>query len=115
MQQQNETERVLLALAGIEGVARVSRGGSALPEDEALPCIIARKTQERGALSADDREYMTMLEYTVKVFARLVSQADELAGEASRVMEALGYRRVLSWEETDGKVHQRLFRFRRHI
>ena len=111
MNGQNETERLLNALGALEGVRRVTRGWPSQPAEDALPTIVVQKTGESGVGWRDDLEYLTKLEYTVRVFAAQAAQADTLARGALQVMEELGYRRAFAWEESDGRVHQRLFRF----
>ena len=111
MSEQNETQRVLSALSALEGLRRVTRGWPSQPMEEALPCAVVQKTGESGVGWRDDLEYLTRLEYTVRVFAALPAQADTLAAGVKSAMEALGYRRVFGWEESDGRVHLRAMRF----
>lgn len=115
MTQTNDIERVVAALSALSGVRRVTRGWPCQRSADTLPCIAVQKTGESGAGWRDDSEYLTKLEYTVRVFAALPEQADALSADAAQAMQALGYSRQFAWEETDGRVHQRLIRFVRYV
>ncbi len=100
----SEADRIGKALAMVEGVKCVTRGWPSAMDEDTLPCIVVQKAGERGADSRDNREYLTEVEYYIRIFARKAGSVDAIAKAAQRELEDLGYERVFTWEAFDGDI-----------
>lgn len=105
-----EIERIVEALSGLEGVRTVTRGWP--KQETALPCIAVQLASEQGSEYRDDSEYLTELEYYVRVFARTAAEVDGLIPRLRESMDELGYQRGFAWEDADERVHQRVERYK---
>ena len=70
---------------------------------------------EDAADSRDDGEYLTRLEWYVRVFARKESEQWALCGGVEEAMARLGYRRTFHWEEGMADVRHTAYRFEKTI
>jgi len=94
-----EADRIGQALTIVRGVKCVTRGWPTAMDSDTLPCIVVQKAGEKSADRRDDREYLTEVEYYIRVFSKSASEADRVAADALGVVEGLGYERVFGWEE----------------
>lgn len=95
----SESDQIAEVLTSIDGVKCITRGWPSVMDRETLPCIIVQKAGERGAGRRDDQEYLTEIEYYIRVFARVGAEADRVAAAAQACLLSLGYERVFGWEE----------------
>lgn len=109
----NEAEQIKNALRGVEGVKSVTRGWPA--SLEAMPCIAIAKAADTPVEYRDDMEYLTELEYYVRIFSQTVEAADAIAPEVETQMESLGYRRVFDSDEDDGETRIQAMRYRKYV
>ena len=105
----DDAPRILEALNGIDGLTVVS----AWPREEASgPVALVTLASEVAADRRDDRAYLTALEYYVRVFAAKSGEMREMCAAVDEVMEALGYERVMRWEEPGDGLRQTVMRYR---
>ena len=102
-------EQIKEALRGIVGVKLVT---TAWPEKfDTLPCILLSLASEQGADFRDDEEYLTTVQWYVRVFAAKEDVVLRIAAAAYKEMKKLGYIRDGRWEIPDGRLHRVDFRF----
>ena len=109
-----EADRIGGALAAISSIKCITRGWPAALDSQTLPCVVVQKAGERGVDVRDNREYITELEYYIRVFAATAPQADQVSAAVLQTMEALGYERVFAWEEFTQEVYRADMRLRRY-
>jgi hypothetical protein len=107
----DDKPRILDALAAIPGVK------AALPAwpkaDARMPCVVATLAANEPEDTYDDHEYLTALEYYIRVFTNYAQDRAEIAAHADKAMTALGYRRVFMWEDDGADTRQTVMRYRR--
>jgi hypothetical protein len=79
---------------------------------EILPCLAVSEASNRVDAWRDDTEYLQEIETDVRVFAVSTDEIDELAPQAAAVMNALGYKRVLSYDNDGAEVKMKVMRYR---
>lgn len=109
----NEAETIKAKLAGIAGVASVTRGWPRAFDE--LPCIAVSKAADTPVEFRDDREYLAELEYYIRIFTERASVADKIAQEVDEAMEALGYTRTFSYDDDDSDVRIAAMRYRKYV
>ncbi|MDD3410517.1 MAG: hypothetical protein PHY12_06875 [Eubacteriales bacterium] len=110
-----DTERadILSALRALEGVKLVATNWpKAL---DTTPCVLLMQAGESAADYRDDAEYLTEIEWYVRVFCKKDEQQRTLCRAVHEAMEALGYRRTFRWDEGAADVRQTVFRFMKQI
>lgn len=108
-----ELEAIKDALKALPGVRLVCTGW---PKTfDTLPCVLVQLAGEDGADRRDDGEYLTRLEWYVRVFARKESEQWALCGGVEEAMARLGYRRTFHWEEGMADVRHTAYRFEKTI
>lgn len=112
---ESEADRVVRALGAVEGLDGVWRSYPEEPGDMELPYIVVEKADERGIDFRDGKEYLTEIEFYVRVFAPSPSQADAIAHEARLCLEEIGYRRVQEWEDLHAQPRQMVARYRKAV
>jgi hypothetical protein len=99
------------ALGAIPDVAKAHRGW---PKSfEQLPCIAVSEAGNAPADFRDDAEYMTELEYFIRVFAARAEQTDTISSAVEDAMLGLGYTRSFSWDDDSADVRQKALRYRK--
>jgi hypothetical protein len=92
----DDKPRVIEALRTIKDVKAVL---DAWPEKVAdLPTIIVEEARNMPASHGDDREYLTQLEYYIRIFTKQPKQRSIIASQVEVRMLALGYSRSLAHE-----------------
>lgn len=99
----NETDRIIQAVAAIEGVRSVTRGWP--KQDAQLPCVALQLLERSAADTRDNDVYLTRSRYLIRVFGPTLSACDALKDEIVSAMGALHYtlERV---QETDHETAQ---------
>lgn len=82
---------------------------------DTLPCVLVQLAGEDAADCRDDGEYLTRLEWYVRVFSRKESEQWTLCGRVEEAMKRLHYRRTFRWEEGMTEVHHTAYRFEKTI
>lgn len=95
----DETPRITAALEQIEGLRVATAWPKECPEE---PVALVTLAGERAAARRDDREYLTEMEYYVRVFTASSGDMRRLCAAVDEALEGLGYARTLRWEE-DGE------------
>ncbi|MBQ8149048.1 MAG: hypothetical protein IJ041_00880 [Clostridia bacterium] len=108
-----DVNRIIRALAGETSAQHVTRGWPLEEAAALVPLIVIRLASESCTARYDDQAYLMETEYELRVFARDPAQADTVAEEARLCMQAQGYQRVFTAEETTAAMHQRVCRFRK--
>lgn len=109
----NEAPAIKERLSRIDGVASVTRGW---PRSFAhLPCLAIAKAADTPVDFADDREYLTELEYTVRIFAQRIEEMDRLEGDVDEAMQELGYTRTACYEDDNAEVRMTALRYRKYV
>lgn len=109
----DDKTRIRAALVAIPGVKRVL---PAWPEDwQQIPTIVISEAGNMPADNRDDLEYVTELEYYIRVFAARASEIADIASAADDAMVGLGYERTISWEDDSAAVHQKVMRYRLYL
>lgn len=109
----NEAPQIVAALMEIPGVAAACRGW---PKDfETLPFIAVSEAGNAPADWRDDREYLTQVEYYVRVFAVRAEQIDAIASAVEDKMPGLGYARTFSWDDDSADIRQKVLRYQKMI
>ncbi len=107
----NEAPLIVAGLGQIPGVAAAHRGW---PKDfESLPCIAVTEAGNAPADSRDDREYLTELEYYVRVFAVKAEQIDAIASAVEDTMLGLNYTRTFCWDDDSADIRQKVMRYKK--
>lgn len=110
---EEELTAVKATLKQLKGVKRVV---TAWPKDFAvLPCLVVQLAGERPADYRDNREYLTEVEWYVRVFSGSERMHYALCEAVRERMEALGYVRTFRWEEGGAEVWHTAFRFKKVI
>lgn len=108
-----ELERVRQALGGIPTVKQVA---TSWPKAlEATPLILLLQAGESAEDYRDDGEYLTEVEWYVRVFCKREEQQRSICGAVYDTMTALGYVRTFRWDESAADVRQTVFRFQTTI
>ena len=108
-----ERENVKATLGEIAGVKLVA---TTWPKQfKELPCILLTMAGEKGADFRDDEEYLTEIEWYVRVFAVKEDNLLAVADAAQTAMQQLGYVRNLRWEEPGADLRQVALRFTKTI
>lgn len=108
-----ELAGIKTALRGIDGVLLVA---TAWPKNfDTLPCIIIQLASEQGVDNRDDHEYLTEIEWYVRVFSNREGISLHLASEVKTAMENLGYVRTFRHDEGAADVRQTVFRFAKTV
>ena len=109
----NEAPKIKERLSQIEGVKSVTRGW---PKSFAqLPCVAISKAADTPVNFKDDKEYITELEYYIRIFTNRVSDADALAETVDAAMEEMGYIRTFSYDDDDSEVRMAALRYRKYV
>lgn len=109
----NEAKEIRARLAAIEGVQSVTRGWP--KRLTALPVIAIHKSADAPVTFRDDREHITELEYTIRIFTDRAEDADAIAVEVDAVMENLGYVRTFSYDDDAQDVRMDALRYRKYV
>ena len=108
-----ELDAIKDVLKALPGVRLVCTGW---PQTfDTLPCVLVQLAGEDGADRRDDGEYLTRLEWYVRVFSRKESEQCALCDLVEEAMEQLGYRRTFRWEEGMTELHHTAYRFEKTI
>lgn len=108
-----ELEAVKDALKAQQGVRLVC---TSWPKTfDTLPCVLILTAGEEAGDFRDDGEYLTRLEWYVRVFSRKESEQCALCDLVEEAMEQLGYRRTFRWEEGMTELHHTAYRFEKTI
>ena len=108
-----EREAIKEALKAIPNVKLVD---TKWPEQfKTTPCIIFNLAGETGEDFRDDKEYLTELEWYVRVFAAKEADLWAIADAAKEAMEGLGYVRTFRWEEPGTGIRQVAIRMKKYI
>lgn len=106
----DDKPRILAALRAIPGVIDAL---PVWPKDwAALPCIVVVKSGEAAADFRDDEEYLTDVEYYIRVFTNTETERAIISSAAHDAMQALGYRRTFAWEDDTAEARQMVLRYR---
>lgn len=109
MTMEAEKNAVRTALKTIPGVKQVY---TAWPKTfDATPCILIQLAGELPADFRDDSEYLTELEWYVRVFAKKEADMGPICAVLRPTMEAIGYRRTFAADVGGEDIHQTLYRF----
>ena len=109
----NEAPAIKERLSQIEGVESVTRGW---PKSfERLPCIAIAKAADTPTDFADDRAYLTELEYYIRIFSDRVAEIDMLIGDVDAAMEDMGYVRMFAYDDDDADVRMCAMRYRKYV
>lgn len=106
----DDAPRILDALRQVEGITVTT----AWPKEEPTrPVVLLTLAGDTPADHRDDQEYLTELEYYVRVFAAKAADMRRICAAVQDAMEALGYRRTFRWEEPgeDGGWRQTALRY----
>ena len=109
----NEAKEIRAHLAAIEGVQSVTRGWP--KRLTALPVIAIHKSADAPVTFRDDREHITELEYTIRIFTDRAEDADAIAVEVDAVMENMGYVRTFSYDDDAQDVRMDALRYRKYV
>lgn len=109
----SEADAIISALAGIEGVRRVTRSWPVGAGE--LPCIAIACAGQTPADFRDGRAYLTTLEYYVRIFADTAAVGDAIALLTDAAMERLGYVCVFAADEDDQTTRIRAMRYRKIV
>lgn len=112
MRLKDDTPRILEALRHVEGVT-VTTSWPGAPAGE--PTVLVTLAGDRGTDRRDDREYLTEMEYYVRVFAAKAAGMRRVCAAVHEAMEALGYERVFRWEESGDGFRQTALRYRTYV
>lgn len=105
--------RIRASFLEIPGVQRVL---PAWPEDwTLLPTIVITEAGNAPADRRDDREYVTELEYYIRVFAARTAEIAEISSAVDDAMVGLGYERTMSWEDDGAEARQKVLRYRIYL
>lgn len=105
----DDKPRILAELAKIEGVKQAL---SAWPKDWGkLPCVVVSLASNQPVEYRDDREYVTELEYYVRVFAAKEAERADVASKVDDAMLSLGYTRGMHYEEDGEGIRQMAMRY----
>lgn len=109
----NEAPAIVAALTLIPDVSKAHRGW---PKSfEQIPCIAVAEAGNTPTDFRDDAEYLTELEYYIRVFAVKAEQIDAIASAVEDTMLGLGYTRSFSWEDDSADVRQKVMRYRKTL
>ena len=109
----NDTQRIIDALKNALPDIQVTR---LWPKSaERLPCITVSEAANVHASYAGDNPYMERLEYEARVFSVNAGEKERLAGAADETMEALGYRRILCYDQDEFKTRMKMMRYRKYV
>ena len=108
-----ELDAIKDALKALPGVRLVCTGW--LKTFDTLPCVLVQLAGEDAADRRDDGEYLTRLEWYVRVFARKESEQWALCGGVEEAMARLHYHRTFHWEEGMADVRHTAYRFEKTI
>lgn len=104
-----ELGRVKAALRSIQGALQVYTNW---PKSfDALPCVLLTQAGESPADFRDDAEYLTEIEWYVRVFGSQETPHRAICKAVQETMTALGYQRTFRWDEGAADVRQTVFRF----
>ena len=109
MDETAELQRALEALSAIEGLGSITRGWPR--REAALPCVAVQLGGAQSIDMRDDAPYLTTQILEVRCFSRSSTELDALVTKVKAVMEALGYRREMTWEDFNQEVCQRVERY----
>lgn len=104
-----ERERVKAALRALSGVTVVATNW--ITANDALPCIVLLLASEEAADHRDDTEYLTEVEWYVRVFGTKEAPHRALCARMRAAMEGLGYKRTFCWDEGAATMRQTVYRF----
>lgn len=106
----NDAGRILGALKQVPGVASVTRGW---PKQSAkLPCVLVGLAADVAEDYRDDEEYLTSLEYDVRIFSRTSDDSDAVSDGVDDAMRRLGYRRTLRYEDYGEDIRMVVLRYK---
>lgn len=106
----NEANQIAAALAGIAGVASVTRGW---PRQAAkLPCIAVGLTEQSIADTRDNAVYLLQRTYGIRVFAQTMTACDALQAPIIAAMQGLGYQ-LERTQEAEGEIAQQKLTFQK--
>ena len=109
----NEAPAIKERLLKLKGVKSVTRGW---PRSfERLPCIAIAKAADTPLEYADDREYLTELEYYIRIFTSRAEDADAMSAEVDAAMEEMGYIRTFAYDDDDSDVRMCAMRYRKYV
>lgn len=109
----DDKARIRAELLLIPGVARALLSW---PEDwEQLPTIVISEASNRPWDNRDDQEYITELEYYIRVFADKASEIVEISSAVDDKMVELGYERHMTYEDDSAEVRQKALRYRTYM
>lgn len=110
---ETELAAIKAALRSIQSVKLVS---TTWPKNFAtLPCLVVQLSGESPADYRDNREYLTELEWYVRVFSGSERAHYALCDAVRERLEALGYSRTFRWDEGGAEVWHTAFRFKKMI
>ena len=109
----NEAPAIKERLLQLEGVKSVTRGWP--KSSERLPCIAISKAADTPVDHADDREYLTELEYYIRIFADRVADVDTLSERVDEEMQEMGYMRTFAYDDDDSDVRMCAIRYRKYV
>jgi len=97
----------------IEGVARVTEGW---PLDfKKLPCIAIEEASNIPARFADDAEYMTEIEYYIRVFTLKSEERRTMADAVDDIMTGQGYTRSFAYDSNEPDIRYKALRYNKTI
>lgn len=106
----NDAGRILGAIKQVPGVASVTRGW---PKQGAkLPCVLVGLAADVAEDYRDDEEYLTSLEYDVRIFSRTSDDSDAVSDGVDDAMRGLGYRRTLRYEDYGEDIRMVVLRYK---
>lgn len=107
----NDAPQIIAALATIPDVKAAHRGW---PKNlETFPSIVLTEAGNAPADYRDDAEYLTELEYYIRIFAVKAEQIDAIANAVEDEMRGLGYTRTFCWEDDSAEIRQKVMRYKK--
>ena len=109
----NDAGRILTALREVPDVASVTRGWPR--QDAKLPCVLVGLAADAAEDYRDDEEYLTSLEYDVRIFSRTSDDSDAVSDAVDDAMRALGYRRGMRYEDYGEDIRMVVLRYKQYF
>ena len=107
----DDGQRIVETLQAMEGIQFVT---TMRPSTfDTLPCVLVTLAGERGIDWRDGEEFLTEVEYLIRVFTSSEEEMRTVCAAVFDTMIELGYTRVLRWEEDEMGMRQTAFRFKR--
>lgn len=106
----DDKPRIIASLKKIPGISNVV---PAFPREfTKRPIIAITEAANRPVQFRDDREYLTQLQYMVRVFAHTEEEISRISSHVEDIMTiTLDYVRVGCWQDDSGQTRQRVITY----